>query len=282
MRRVLWILILATMWLGGCASLPRDSGFEVRQAESMGRQEPWQNRAINRAVFSPEGVAVIYIRLPQPIPSYWKQELVDPARVYETAEAGRKVRRTLVREVFRAIVMSQGREVQMYDAVVDREGRGFLVFAPLQMADALPGQATLILSSDGKWGMTSLGERVEFPKGFDPKELPQDYFVRHRSPITQVIRLEPKRDEYALRVLNDLVQSFPKPFWLRGKDERYWGRPDVADVLGQFTSLEGVADKLLSCTSLKAGPATAAALPLVGVLYGIQVAQALGKDDCLK
>jgi hypothetical protein len=130
--------------------------------------------------------------------------------------------------------------------------------------------------------MTSLGERVEFPSGFDPKALPKDFFVRRPSPITQVIRLEPEKDEYARRVLDGLAQSFPKLFWLRGKDESYAGKPDVADVLAQFTSLEGVADKLLTCTSLKAGPATAAALPLVATLYGIQAVRALSVDDCLK
>lgn len=281
MRLAPWILSLAIALLTGCSSLPRDSGFEVRTVEPMGRQDPWQNRAINLAPFTPKGVAVLYVRLPQPIPSFWRQEFVDPARVYETTEAGRKVRQPLVREVFRAIVIGNG-VTQTYDAVVDREGRGFLVFVSLTVADTLPGQSLLILSSDGKWGMTSLGERVEFPSGFDPRAVPRDFFVQHRSPITQVIRLEPEKDEYARRVLDGLAQSFPKLFWLRGKDESYAGKPDVADVLAQFTSLEGVADKLLTCTSLKAGPATAAALPLVATLYGIQAVRALSVDDCLK
>lgn len=281
MRLVTWILSLALTVLTGCASLPRESGFEVRVVEPVGRQEPWQNRAINRAVFSSEGVALMYVRLPQPLPSYWRQELVDTARTYETSEAGRKVRRALIREVFRAVVVRDG-ATQTYDAVVDHEGRGFLVFVPLTTADTLLGQSLLILSSDGKWGMTSLGERVEFPSGFDPRALPKDFFVQYRSPITQVIRLEPKKDEYAWRILNSLVQSFPQPFWLRGRDEAYLGKPDVLEVLGQFTSLEGMTDKLLTCTSLKAGPATVAALPLVMTLYGIQAGAALAKEDCLK
>ncbi len=281
MRLAPWILSLVIALLTGCSSLPHDSGFEVRTVEPMGRQDPWQNRAINLAPFTPKGVAVLYVRLPQPIPSFWRQEFIDSARVYETIEAGRKVRRPLVREVFRAIVIGNG-VTQTHDAVVDREGRGFLVFAPLTAADAFPGQSLLILSSDGKWGMTSLGERVEFPSGFDPRAVPRDFFVQHRSPITQVIRLEPEKDEYARRILDGLAQSFPKLFWLRGKDESYAGKPDVADVLAQFTSLEGAADKLLTCTSLKAGPATAAALPLVATLYGIQAVRALSVDDCLK
>lgn len=282
MRFTTLLLSVTFALLAGCSSFPRNSGFEVQTVEVMGRQDPWQNVAIRRDVFSSEGVALMYVTLPQPIPNYWRQELVDTARVYETTDAGRKVRRTLVREVFRAIVMNQNRKVTVYDAVIDQYGRGFLVFAPLTVADALPGQSLLILSSDGKWGMTSLGVRVEFPAGFDPQALPTDFFAQHRSPITQVIRLEPERDEYALRILSDLAQSFPKLFWLRGKDEAYAGKSDVIDVLGTFTSLEGATDKLISCTSLKLGPGTAAVAPLVVTLYGIQAARALTADDCLK
>ncbi len=282
MRYTTLLLYVAFMLLAGCTSLPRNSGFEVRQVEAEGPQDPWQHRAIRRDVFASEGVALVYVRLPQPLPNYWRQELVDTARVYETSEeAGRKVRRPLIREVFRAIVMGRG-ATQTYDAVVDRDGRGFLVFAPLTVADVLPGQSLLILSSDGKWGMTSLGQRVEFPPGFDPKGLPGDFFVQYPAPITQVIRLEPEKDEYARRILDGLAQSFPQRFWLRGKDEAYAGKPDVLDVLGAFTSLEGAIDKLLSCTSLKIGPSTAAAAPLVATLYGIQAVRALTAEDCLK
>lgn len=280
MRLTTWILSLALMVLTGCASLPQDSGFEVQAVKPMGRQDPYQNRTINRAPFSPEGVALIYVRLPQPIPSYWKQELVDTARVYETSEAGRKVRRPLVREVFRAVVVGNG-ATQTYDAVVDGDDRGIrglMVFAPLAEADQLLGQSLLILSSDGKWGMTTLGVRVEFERGFTPDQLG----TVPASRITQVIRLEPKRDEYARRVLETIARAFPKPFWLRGRDEAYLGKNDVVDVLAEFTSVEGVADRLLSCTSLKLGPATAAALPLVAALYVLQAGRAFAVDDCLK
>lgn len=280
MRLATWMISLALMVLTGCASISRDSGFEVQTVRPMGRQEPWQNRTINRAPFSPEGVALIYVRLPQPLPSYWKQELVDTDRVYETSEAGRKVRRPLFREVFRAVVDGNG-ATQTYDAVIDGDDRGirgFMVFAPLTEADRLLGQSLLILSSDGRWGMTTLGVRVEFEKGFTSDQLG----TAPPSRITQVIRLGPKRDEYAYQLLVRLVNAFPKPFWLRGRNEAYLGKADVVDVLAEFTSVEGVADKLLSCTSLKLGPATAAALPLVATIYGIQAGRALAVDDCLK
>ncbi|MFA9262502.1 MAG: hypothetical protein ACEQSB_04080 [Undibacterium sp.] len=61
---------LALAVLAGCSSLPRDSGYEPRTVEATGRQEPWQNMSINLSPFKPEGVAVVYVKLPQPLPQH--------------------------------------------------------------------------------------------------------------------------------------------------------------------------------------------------------------------
>lgn len=278
------ILALVLVWLAGCSSLPRDSGFEVRTVETIGRQEPWQNRVLDRDVFVPEGVAYMYFRLPTPIPDYWKQEFVDMARSYEVMEGGRKVRRPFIREVFRVVVFLEAGETELYQALVDREVKGFDVFFPLSVdTRRFAGKSILVLSSDGKWGMTTLGKRVEFPKGFNPKELPTDFFVTNRSPVMQVVRLDPKNNEHARLALDNMLQSFMYPFGLRGKNERYLGksREDVEAIMA-FTSLDGVSDRLISCTSLKLSPGMEAALPVVGALYAYQAVSALAKEDCLK
>lgn len=265
--------------LAGCSSLPH-SGFEVRTVEATGRQEPWQNRAVNLAPFSSEGVALIYVALPQPVPNYWRQEFVDPARVYEVNEAGRKASRALVREVFRAVVVGDG-SAKTYDAVYDSRRGAFLVFAPLAEADRLSGRSLYILSSDGAWAMTVLGKRVMFDRGFALEQLTPAFLSINQSTITQVVRLE-VANEHARSFLDGLVQAFPVSFSLRGRLDQYRGKSDIATVLAQFTAVEGAADKLLSCTSVKLGPGTAAVWPLVATLYGIQVGTALAKDDCFK
>lgn len=269
---------LALAFLAGCSSLPRESGFEVRTAEPMGRQEPWQNRAIRRAVFSQAGVALVYVRLPQPLPERWKKEFVDPARTYLVPDGRRKVPTPLIREVFRAVAVYDHGETQVYDAIVDRDVKGFMVLVPTQDAARIEGKHLYILSSDGKWGMTTRGVQVEFDPGFAPERVP----AGTDSPVTQVIRLDPAANEHAFKVLDQVVRAFPLPFWLRGRSEGYLGKADVVTVLAEFTSVEDAADRLLSCTSLKLGPATAGALPIVGVLYGYQAVRALSKEDCLK
>lgn len=278
------ILALVVIWLTGCSSLPRDSGFEVRIVDAIGRQEPWQNRVLNRDVFVPAGVAYMRFNLPQPLPDYWKQEFVDMARGYEVVESGRKVRRPFIRETFRVIVFLENGETQLYQALVDREVKGFHVFFPLAVdTRRFAGKSILILSSDGKWGMTTLGKRVEFPKGFNPKELPPDFFVTNRSPVMQVVRLDPINNEHARLALDSMLDSFTYAFGLRGRNERYLGksRQDVEAIMA-FTSLDGISDRLISCTSLKLSPGMEAALPIVGALYGYQVVNALAKEDCLK
>jgi hypothetical protein len=273
---------LALAFLAGCSSLPRDSGYEVRAVQAEGRQEPWQNRSLNRAAFTAEGVAAVYVKLPQPVPSRWSKEFVDPARTYEVMDGSRKFRKPLVREVFRAAVPYGPGQTVLYDAVIDRRVQGFTVFIPLADAERVRGQPLLILSSDGKWGMTTRGMLVEFEKGFAPDRLPTGFFTDYPSAVTQVIRLNPIDNEHARQALDGVASTFPVRFFLRDQGGAYVGTSDIATVLAEFTSVEGVPDRLISCTSLKLGPGSASALPLVGAVYGIQAGIALAKDDCKK
>jgi hypothetical protein len=282
MRRGILLAVLAVALLAGCSSLPRESGFQVRTAEPTGRQEPWQNRAIHRDVFDPAGVALAYVRLPQPIPAKWKKEFVDPDRTYEVQDGRRKVPTPLIREVFRAVVIYGPGETQVYDAVVDRDVKGFMVLIPLADAQRIQGKPLYILSSDGKWGMTVLGKLVEFDKGFAPNRLPAGFFAEHPSTVTQVIRLNPIDNEHARQALEGVAAAFPVRFFLRDQGGAYVGTADIATVLAEFTSVEGVPDRLISCTSLKLGPGSASALPLIGAVYGIQAGIALAKEDCKK
>ncbi len=275
-------ILLVMLLLGGCASLPRESGFEVREASALGRQEPWQNRAISREVFTPGGVAAVYVTLPGPLPEYWRKEFVDSARTYEVKDGKRSIRKPLIRIVFRAVVFMSPGEIQTYDAVADREVHGLTVFVPLTDAERIRGKPLLILSSGGKWGMTVRGEKVEFEKGFAPERIPTDFFTAHPSAVTQVVRLDPTGNEHARLALEGVARVFPVRFFLRGKDGAYVGTPDIATVLAEFTSVESVPDRLISCTSLRLGTGSAAALPVVAGMYAIQAGIALTKDDCLQ
>ena len=280
--RSVWLAGLTLVFLAGCSSLPRESGYEVKAVQVEGRQEPWQNRAISRDVFSPKGVAAVYVKLPQPTPDKWKKEFVDSARTYEVKDGPRKVRKPLVREVFRAVALYGPGETVIYDAVVDPAAQGLMVFVPLTDAERIRGKSLLILSSDSRWGMTVLGKLVEFEKGFAPDRLPTGFFQAHPSTVTQVIRLNPIENEHDRLTLNGVAAAFPVRFTLRDKNGAYVGKTDVATVLAEFTSVEDVADRLISCTSLKLGPGSFAALPYVAAFYGLQAGVAIAKDDCMK
>lgn len=273
---------LALAFLAGCSSLPRDSGFEVKTVQAEGRQEPWQNRSLNREAFTAEGVAAVYVKLPQPVPTKWLKEFVDTDRTYEVKEGVRKVRKPLVREVFRAAVLYGPGQTVIYDAVIDRRVQGFTVFIPLVDAERVRGKPLLILSSDGKWGMTARGTLVEFEKGFAPERLPAGFFTDHPSTVTQVIRLNPVDNEHARQALDGVAAAFPIRFFLRDKGGAYVGTTDIATVLAEFTSVDGVPDRLISCTGLKLGPGSASALPIVAAVYGVQAGIALAKEDCKK
>lgn len=276
------LLGLALAFLAGCSSLPRESGFEVKTVQAEGRQEPWQNRSLSREAFSPEGVAAVYVKLPQPIPTKWSKEFVDSDRTYEVPVGKGKVRKPLVREVFRAVAFYGPGQTVIYDAVIDRRVQGFTVFIPLIDAERVRGKSLIILSSDGKWGMTVLGKLVEFEKGFAPDRLPAGFFTDHPSTVTQVIRLNPVENEHARQALDGVAAAFPVGFFLRDKGGAYIGTTDIATVLAEFTSVEDIPDRLISCTSLRLGPGFASALPFVAAVYGVQAGIALAKEDCKK
>ncbi|MFA9262503.1 MAG: hypothetical protein ACEQSB_04085 [Undibacterium sp.] len=202
--------------------------------------------------------------------------------MYEVRAGQRRLRKPVVREVFRAVVVGSSGKVQTYDAVIDEQVRGFSVYVPPAGMESVRGQPLLILSSDGRWGMTVRGEKVEFEKGFAPDRLPAEFFRNHPSTVMQVIRLNPNTDEFARSTLDDLVFRFPKPFAIDGRAGEYRGKPDVATVFSEFTSLEGIPDRLISCTSLKLVPGSTALLPITGVLYGYQAVRALSMADCKK
>jgi hypothetical protein len=282
MKRLVMIAgVLAV--LAGCSTLPRDSGYEVRSIEPAGRQEPWQNKVVRADPAYRDGLSIAYVKLPIPLPERWRSEFTDPARKYWVESGGSKVRRTLERVVWRANLYHGTTYVKTYDAVRYLEG-GLTVLVPTAEAALVRGHSLLILSSDGRWGMTTLGAFVEFIDGVQPDRLPEDFFRRHSSPVRQLVDLHPEENEHAREVLVGLNRLFPQPFRLRGKDAVYAGQRDALAVLGQFTSLEGTADRIISCTDFKIGAETfhPAALPIVGTIYGIQAAIALSKRDCLK
>lgn len=277
--RVLFIAFVL-VFLAGCSSLPRESGFEVRMVQAEGRQEPWQNRSLNREVFTAEGVAAVYVKLPQPVPTRWSREFVDLDRTYEVRDGNRKVRKPLAREVFRAAVVYSPGQTVIYDAVLDRRVQGFTVFIPLVDAERVYGKSLLILSSDGKWGMTTRGALVEFEQGFAPDRLPAGFFTDHPSTVTQVVRLNPVENEHARQALDGVAALFPIRFFLRDQGGAYVGTPDIVTVLSEFTSVEDVPDRLISCTSLKLGPGSIAMPQITVALYAVQAGIALAQDDC--
>lgn len=270
--------------LSGCASLPRDTAFEVQEKSvEVSRQEPWQNRAINRSALTTAGVAVQIVKLPEPAPRAWLEDVVDPARVYTVSEGDTKTKKILVREVFRAVYYRDEMAVGIFDAVFNPAATHFTILVAIEKMEALQGTQVVIVTSDGRRVLTTQGKTVEFPKGVSLSRLPTGFFRDYPSPTGDFIPML-GWEKYGQAFLRELTSRFSLPFVIRG--ERYLGLPDVVEVLARFTGLNTAADKLISCTSLKLGPEDIAGgahtLPVKAVIYAGQAVYAMSREDCLK
>lgn len=270
--------------LSGCASLPRDTAFEVQEKSTdVSRQEPWQNRAINRTALTTAGVAVQIVKLPEPAPKAWFEDVVDPARVYTLSDGDVKTKKILVREVFRAVFYRDETAVGFSDAVLNPSATHFTILVPIDKMEVFRGTQVVVVTSDGRHVLTTRGKTVELPKGQSLSRLPAGFFRDYPSPTGEFVPML-GWEKYGQAFLTELLDRFSLPFVIRG--ERYLGLPDVVEVLARFTGLNTAADKLLSCTSLKLGPEDLAGgahtLPVKVVIYAGQAMYALSREDCLK
>lgn len=279
------ISFLVTL-LCGCSTLSRDSGYEVQTMAPVKRQEPWQNQALPADTVSHRGIAVVVVKWPNPLPNEWRSDFVDPARVYEvptnTGNGMNKkqtiARKPVVRFVFRAnVYRGTVYETTVPVVVADAPYDSFHVLVPYEAGGILEGKHILILSSDGRWGMTAAGESVSL-KGLNLTHLPVDFFDQLQpSVVRNVLRLDALSED-GQRYIHKLDERFYRTYEVDGKTYLFMG--DTLEVLARFSSLNGVSDRLVTCTSLKLGAHSLE--PFAWVMYGIQAGIVLAEDDCLR
>lgn len=271
---VMVLLIVLAGMVSGCANLAKNAGSVVESKEAIGRQEPWHNLAIVGSVRQTEAISVAYVALPSPIPKEWKEDFVDPKRIYTvSASDGKKARKPLERVVFRALAYRDEEVVALFDAVLNPSLTGFFVLLP---ADGRPymGLNLVIVPSHANWLMTLSGEIVMIPERRMFAKLPQGFFVKHPSMLRQVIPIG-RSDPNGRKLLVHLEQLFPKEFMVHGV--RYAGRPDVKVVMGEFTKVDHPLDRLISCGSLTVSPS----MGIIGLgISGIRNASVMSQDDC--
>lgn len=274
MVKPLWFAVLAGIALSGCAGIQESAGYNVTPKAFEGRQEPWHNLTLVGDVYATKTVSVAFVALPEPLPEEWKKEFVDTSRVYVVdLPEGKKARKPLERVVFRAILYHDEHFLEMFDAVLNPEMTGFFVLMPPNAAPYV-GENLVILSSDALRLMTVRGEMVSMARGQSLKELPQGFFEDHPSRLTRVASLD-RSDPTGERVFADIEDLFPRLLDVQGV--RYSGRPDTQVVAAQFTKVDTVADRFISCGSMTISPG----LVTVGLaVSGIRSLYAISKEDC--
>lgn len=278
MRRIVVpLLIAAGAALSGCANLGQSAGFEVQAQKDIvhKRQEPWHNLTLVGDVSKVMAYRVAYVAFPKPLPREWKEELFDKSRKYVVdLPEGKKARKALERVVFRAIGYRDGRFVAMFDAILNPQASGLFVLLP-------PGGEheeldLAIVPSDASWLMTTQGEIVPIAEEQGLEKLPPGFFSEHPSPLRQSVRMD-RADRNGGKFFADLEALFPAHLSVGGFE--YSGRPDTRIVLGEFTRVDTVPDRLVSCGGLSVSANMIPALLVVSAARNVYVA---GKSDCFK
>lgn len=277
-RSSLWRVALSALLpivFVGCASLKEQSGFVVKdKSVHAARQEPWHNVTLLGDIRKVYATGIGVVELSDPLPAVWKEEFVDKGRTYTLILAnGKQIAKPLERVVERAVVYSaDGHFVDLFDAVLNPQASAFLVLVPAEKIRLLAEQHVFILSSDGTWLMTTRGQVLPLQSGQDLMQLPQGFLQEHPSHLSGVGVVHRPHP-----VFTDLERTFPLHFKVR--DVSYSGRPGADIVLGQYTSLETVADRFVSCGSLPVTPGMVALS--VGVSL-VRNAYIVSQQDCLK
>jgi hypothetical protein len=274
-RRLTGVLVtsVALVVLSGCASIKEGSGFTVQpKSAEVVRQEPWHNVTLMGNVSAIETLAVGPFNLPEPFPLKWENELVDEGRVYPAKQVdGKVVSKPLVRVVERALLYNEdGRLLELFDAIFHPDYRMFFVNLPLERAAALRGHL-VIVSSDGTWLMTGRKKMVTLPVGQDLRQLPQGFFREHPSDLRQVLTLKSPDP-----IISYLKWRFSETLVVN--DIWYSGTKDAKTIMGKFTNLSSVADRVISCGSFTVSPGLIPVFVAISLVRNIHVAT---QEDCL-
>lgn len=265
--------------LSGCASLSKDSGFEVQPKSALkNRQEGWHNVTLQGDIRKTQALTVAFVHLQQPLSTRWRAELVDQGRTYTVKlPDGRQLKKPLERVVERALCYTEdGRLISMFDADLEPTVLGFYVLMPPdQKKELCPN--LVIVPSDASWLLTTRSVVVPLQEGQELTQLPSGFFREHPSPLPlRHMALRSRQDEDGKKFLSYLERKYPFHFSVGGVP--YSGRPDADIVLAEFTSLDTPLDKVISCGTLSVSPGLITVGLAVSMIRNGYVAS---QKDCL-
>lgn len=269
--KLLLLVVCATF--AGCASIKESTGFAVQsKSAEVVRQEPWHNVTLMGNISAVETLAVAPFNTPEPFPIKWEEELVDEGRMYPAKQIdGKLVPKPLVRVVERALLYDDnGKLLELFDAFFHADFRMFFVILPPERASALRGHM-VIVSTDGTWLMTGRKKMVTLPVGQDLRQLPQGFFRENPSDLRQVLTLNSPDP-----ILSYLKWRFSESLVVNGV--WYSGTQDARTIIGKYTSLSSVTDRVISCGSFTVSPGMIPVFMAISLVRNVYVAT---QEDCL-
>lgn len=269
MQNGITVILVCLALLTGCASFKKDAGYYVEttkaeQGDQGGVLPPWRCMSVRGGVQMVYGYTAAMIKLPQPLPEVWRNEIRDPSRSYKV---GTSVR-TVTCSVWRTARYGNG-QVEVFDAVMNPDETELFVLLP-------PGRVTeygrsnwLVWFGDGKTVMTTKGVVVRIDG--EAPELSDQFFATHPSPFPEYSNLRRDNPE-GRKFFAGLERRYPIPLPLGDDGGVFSTQPDIVHV-GALTKGVNKSDRLVTCGSASAGPSVTlmAASTLLSLPHNLSV-----------
>jgi hypothetical protein len=266
-------------------TIEREASVREDGRLSLRRMEPGLTLALRGDVRATDAVDLTVIPLPNPLPPEWAAEFApDRARAIPVTHSdGRIEAIPLQKVVFRALATDPEGGLSVYDAILNPDGTAFFVLLPPGRGAELSGGTLSIISSDGRYMLTSRGESVDLRRAHGVKlkkgRLPADFFADHPSPMPASFTAQRSTPE-GRQFLEDLGTLFPEPLDVSGI--RYSARPHTIEFLTRYTALNSFGDRAISCGNLQVSTADLFGLPIGAISSGIGTLIAgFSRGDCL-
>lgn len=270
---VIFAIVLAL--LTGCAGIKQNAGYNIEttkteQGDRGGVQPPWRCVSVRGLVAEAWSYTVAEIKLPQPRPEVWNNEIYDPSLSYKVGKSVRAIECSVWRTAFYV-----DGKVETFDAVMNPDKTLLYVLLP-------PGKVTeynrgnwLVWFRDGKTVMTTRGVMVTVEESL--AELSNQFFAKYPSPFPRYSNLRRDQPE-GRKFFQSLEERYPVPLPLG--DEGSFSVPvDIVHV-GALSRGEHWLDNIVTCGSVDVVPSVEGTL--VNVVFSLPHNLTVAKNGCGK
>lgn len=269
------IFAIGLALLAGCAGIKQNAGYnieatKVEQGDQGGVQPPWRCVSVRGLVSEAWSYTVAEIKLPQPRPEVWNNEIYDPSLSYKVGKSVRAIECSVWRTAFYV-----DGKIETFDAIMNRDKTLLYVLLPSGRVAEYNQGNWLVWFRDGKTVMTTRGTVVAVEGNV--AELSNQFFATHPSPFPRYSNLRRDHSE-GRKFFQWLEEHYPVPLSL-GNEGGFSVPIDIVHV-GALSRGEHWLDSIVTCGSVSVVPSVEGTL--VNAAFSLPHNLSVAMNGCRK